>query len=162
MKPLRSRLARVLRLRRILEREALGTWGSSEAAASDGEAARDKAVGDVLGGLEATRELRASEHFNARDALADERSIDDLRQRLAFRRANATQLRTQSESDRESWSVTRADVESLERLEERERERHRLEFERQEQNELDERTGSRFKSASGRESDAPPSGSAKA
>lgn len=147
MKPFRNRLARVLRLRRILEREALGTWGSSEAAARDGEAAREQAVGDVLGGLEATRERRASEQFSARDALADERAIDELRQRLSFRRAQAMQLRAQSESDRESWSAARADVESLERLEQRERERHRSESEREEQIELDERAGSRFQSA---------------
>ena len=134
----------MLRLRRIAERQARGAWGTAEGDARTAAQGRDKAIGDVLAGLAESRDSRSRATLDPAEILAAENALDGLRQLLAIRRARAVALQVEAENARETWRAANADVEGLERLEERDRERHRSELEREEQRELDERAISRF------------------
>ncbi len=144
MKPFRFRLARVLRLRELLKDQARAQYGAAELAAQGGEAARDAALQEALAGLDALRARRSAGALDPQAVLVAEAAVDELRQRLAANRKRAVRLRAGAETACEVWNAARAGIQGLERLAERDRDRHRAEVEREQNRESDERALSKF------------------
>ena len=138
MRGLHFGLARVLRVRVIEEEMARGAWQQAERAAQQAE----QAVGATLGELAHAQERLAKAQGGARISPAEvvlcDGALESLRRVLAHQRRSAKARRAEAARLRLSWEAARTRMRGLERLEQRERARHRAELEAGELREIDE------------------------
>ena len=138
------RLGRVLRARSIAERAARAEWATAEIDA--GRAA--DVVERTRAGIDHARreliEIQESGGLTASDVLLFDRGVERMWETLRRGRARAAELRTVAEDRRAAWAERRHDERSLERLEERQREAHRTEVQRAENDENDEWASQQF------------------
>lgn len=131
MKTFKFRLAAVLRVRAHTESEA-----KNELAA----AARDRLEGERA--IDRIRIRRSEALAKAKQSLPDLRALDRLLDVLDILEEEAKSalsvLLQEEESARQRWLHARKELQSLERLRERDLEAYRLEYERRAQRELDE------------------------
>lgn len=158
MKRFSFRLARLLRVREVLEGEARATFGAAEAAAA---AAEREVARQAAALVQARRESAGLAGVGATDpdaVLRGELAETMRRARLAAERRTAGTLRLQADRLRDAWLERRVERESLSRMEDRSREVWREERRLLENAELDEVARRR----AGRESDSasvpPPRG----
>ena len=134
----RFRLARVLRVRRVTERTAKNEWAAAESDSKRASDATDDARERVRGAGRELAEIQAAGELLAGDVLAGDQALESLRGAVVRRRAEALRLGEVAEELRGVWSERRRDTRALERLEERQLERHRIELRRAEDAEIDE------------------------
>jgi flagellar biosynthesis chaperone FliJ len=129
------RLARVLRVRELVEAEARAAWAASELVA-------ERAAAEAASAAEALRAARsgmvAPGALAPRRRLIDERVVATLATTAALRRESALTRRSQADRLALFWRARERDRRALDGLRERARARWRLGLRRREAIELDE------------------------
>jgi flagellar export protein FliJ len=131
-------LQRLARVRKVQEDLARAAWQAAEAAARELARRVEAAEAGILEAVEDLRTLQSSPRLEAAQLIQAQQAVQLLsvrREALVGRQRDA-----QAEADRlrEPWQALRTELEGLRRLEEKARERHRLEAERIETNETDQ------------------------
>jgi len=139
MKRLRFRLERVLALRRLAERQALGEYALERARAEEAEQAAAAARAAAAAALEQL----AGQGDRPTARLVGERVTRALDGRAAKDARRATDMRVEAERCLRQWQSRRIEAEAITRLKQRAKARHRTDFEAAEERERDERTSSR-------------------
>ncbi|BBO24222.1 MAG: hypothetical protein AMXMBFR19_07150 [Chthonomonadaceae bacterium] len=131
MKKFRFRLAAVLRVRAHAETEAKNEFAA---------AARARLVGERA--VERIQTRRREALSQAKQSLSDLRALDQLLHALDLQEVEAKSalsiLLQEEEAAHQRWLHARKELQSLERLRERDLEAYRLEYDRRAQRELDE------------------------
>ncbi len=138
MKRFEFQLQRLARVRKVQEDLARAAWQAAEAAARELARRVEAAEAGILEAVEDLRTLQSSPRLEAAQLIQAQQAVQLLsvrREALVGRQRDA-----QAEADRlrEPWQALRTELEGLRRLEEKARERHRLEAERIETNETDQ------------------------
>lgn len=132
------RLARLLRVRDVLERQAREDWSTLEMEAradAARSAARRQGLRDAQQHVaDGQREGRPS----AAQVLLAQVALDDQARSLRLAREAEALSATRAERAREQWSERERDRRALEELQERARRRHRVQLAAQDQAEMDE------------------------
>ncbi|MBV6489712.1 MAG: flagellar export protein FliJ [Fimbriimonadaceae bacterium] len=131
MKKFRFRLAAVLRVRAHAETEAKNEFAAAARARLEGERA-----------VERIQTRRREALSQAKQSLSDLRALDQLLHALDLQEVEAKSalsiLLQEEEAAHQRWLHARKELQSLERLRERDLEAYRLEYDRRAQRELDE------------------------
>ncbi|HQU18918.1 MAG: flagellar export protein FliJ [Fimbriimonadaceae bacterium] len=131
MKKFRFRLAAVLRVRAHAETEAKNEFAAAAKATLEGERA-----------VERIQSRRREALSQAKQSLSDLRALDQLLHALDLQEVEAKSalsiLLQEEEAAHQRWLHARKELQSLERLRERDLEAYRLEYDRRAQRELDE------------------------
>lgn len=114
------KLDRLLRVREVSEELARAELGSAELAAQRAREGLDGARADLLRAERELIELRTRD--GALAALAAEKTLPALLQRIALRRQRVTSAEAAATAARNDWQARRTDVRALEKLEDRARE----------------------------------------
>ena len=132
------RLARLMRVRELAEREARGTWGVAEGQAREAELELERRVANMGSARNELAAARRQGRLNPGELLALEKTLGNhelgiqiTRERLRERRAKADELRR-------AWRDRQREHAALENLEERQREEHRMALDAHESAQLDE------------------------
>jgi len=131
-------LQRLARVRKVQEDLARAAWQAAEAVARELASRVEAAEAGILEAVEDLRILQSSPRLEAARLIQAQQAVQHLsarRETLVGRQRDA-----QAEADRlrEPWQALRTELEGLRRLEEKARERHRLEAERLETAETDQ------------------------
>lgn len=138
MKRFEFRLARLAKVRRIEEERARAAWQSAEAAARAAEQAVLEGEAEVQAAYQHLRTAQASSRLTPLQVISFNDAIAGLLRALDATRAEARRLADEAAAKREPWQAARAELEGLERLEDKARTKHRLERERLENMEMDQ------------------------
>ncbi len=137
------RLARLARVRSVLEETARSEWSQAEGTAREAETewstsadARARAQRDLASNL-------AGGSVDPRAVLQAQEAIDQLGALERTKREQAQTKRWQASRFQEAWQEREQDRQAIEKLEERDRQRHRATLEQVAQAELDEVASSR-------------------
>jgi flagellar export protein FliJ len=114
------KLDRLLRVREVSEELARAEFGSAELAAQRAREGLDGARADLLRAERELIELRTRD--GALAALAAEKTLPALLQRIAVRRQRLVGAEAAATAARNEWQARRTDVRALEKLEDRARE----------------------------------------
>jgi flagellar export protein FliJ len=139
------KLARLMRVRTIQEEVARGEWSMAEAEALQAEAAE----------LALREELQASRHelgvqvleggsLSTAAVLASHRALDAQLTGIDAAAASSRTCRQQADKLAQIWRKTEQDRRGLQELAEREKVRHRIQLEREEEAARDEASQGRF------------------
>lgn len=140
MKPFRFRLGRVLRVRQLLEEVARGELAGARADERRAEEGLQTATEGVLDALRSERAFRSTGPFAPEAALSLERQTERLRAALPLHRVRVDRAARAAATVEARWRDRRSDVEALERMRARARERWVRERFAREQSEADEAT----------------------
>ncbi len=140
MKRFRFRLARVLAVRRLAERQARATFLEARARSLAARAEAEAARAEHERGQAFLSASQSSPWLRAGEVIAQQAAIEALRASLRRRESQAHALEQAAEIAKEAWESARAAVRGLERPEERRGAAHRAELERAEGRALDELT----------------------
>lgn len=138
MRRFEFQLQRLARVRKVQEDLARAAWQAAEATARELARRVEAAEAGILEAVEDLRALQSSPRLEAAQLIQAQQAVQLLsvrREALVGRQRDA-----QAEADRlrEPWQALRTELEGLRRLEEKARERHRLEAERLETAETDQ------------------------
>ena len=138
MKRFQFRLARLSKVRALQEEIARAEWQAAEDIAIRAE----RRVNEIESLVDATnaslRGLQGSTELASDEVLVHQGLLERVLSTLAGARHQASELRAAAEVVREPWTAMRVDLEGLERLEGRARERHQMELTRTEIAEIDQ------------------------
>ena len=139
------KLARLLRVRTIQEEVARGEWSMAEAEALQAEAA-ELALREELQSSRHTlgTQVLEGESLSTAAVLASHRALDAQIAGIAVAAAAAQTSRQGADELAQVWRKTEQDRRGLEELSDREKVRHRLGVEREEEAVRDESSQSRF------------------
>ena len=143
MKRFQFRLARVQRAREISERLARSEWLTAESETIRAEQASNDLRANISRAQAELTELQRSNDFSPGALLSADRALDRSWNALIAKRRTAEEQRQTAEETRQSWADRERDRQALERLEERQKELHRIESVRLEDAETDEWVSSR-------------------
>lgn len=153
------RLARLLRVRSVLEGESRAAFGAAASVASSAEAEAHRLAVDLSAARREAAALTAPGSIEPRAVLCAEVAETSRRARLGAKRHEARTLRFQADQLRSSWLDRRVERESLSRLEERARQNWLAERAAIENAWVDETAGRRHhEKTSGRSEPGSPSG----
>ncbi|MFT5284026.1 MAG: flagellar export protein FliJ [Planctomycetota bacterium] len=143
MKRFQFRLARVQRAREISERLARSDWLTAESESIRAERASDDLRVNIANARAELTELQRSDDFSPGAVLSADRALERSWNALAAKRRVASERRSVAEDSRQTWTDRERDRQALERLEDRQKELHRIEMVRIEDAETDEWASSR-------------------
>ena len=138
MKRFKFRLARVQRAREIAERQARADWQLAESEAIAAEVASDELRASIEAARKELAGLQSFDNFSPGAVLAADRALERSFESLVAKRRIACEQRVVAEQFRQTWSDRERDRLALERLEERQVKKHRIEVTRAEDAEMDE------------------------
>jgi flagellar export protein FliJ len=118
------RFERLARVRSIAEQEARTLWSQAERAADDALAALRRAETVLEQGRADVRTALAAAPFEPRRVLLLQGTLAGLARAVVSARATWRTRRTAADAAAAAWRARRQELESLERLRERTRERH--------------------------------------
>jgi hypothetical protein len=137
-KPFRFRLARVMRVRGLLERAARADWGASAREAAEQAALASGASADLAAARAALAAAQAAGRADPSSVLAADVALDSMGRHVAHRRTEADLAGVRERDRREDWTDRRRDHEALKALRERRRSEHRIALRREEALQMDE------------------------
>ena len=138
MKRFQFKLQRLANVREVQEQQAREVWAAAERAAQLGE---DRVLGLRQQIEAATREqleLQSRKQIPTSEVLAGQQLVDGLHRSLQKAEEQARLLREQAEAARIPWRERRAELQGLQRLEERATTDFHIEQERENAHEMDQ------------------------
>lgn len=121
MKHFQFRLKRLMRVRELEEQASRERWASHERLAQEAQERMEAARKDKLQAFAQLREAQIQGKLNPAERITREGSLEQLVERIRTKTEQAQAARLGAEAQRTLWSSDRARVQSLERLEERDR-----------------------------------------
>lgn len=121
MKNFQFRLKRLMRVRELEEQASRERWAGHERLAQEAQARMEAARADKLRAFAHLREAQLQGNLNPAERISREGSLEQLVDRIRTKTEQAQAARLGAEAQRTLWSADRARVQSLERLEERDR-----------------------------------------
>lgn len=121
MKQFQFRLKRLMRVRELEEQTSRERWASHERVAQEAQARMEAARADKLQAFAQLREAQVQGQLNPAERITRESTLEQLVERIRTKTEHAQAARMGAEAQRTLWSADRARVQSLERMEERDR-----------------------------------------
>jgi flagellar export protein FliJ len=138
MSPKRTRLERVLRIRRLEEEVARDKFLSCEQVARQSEEVAEGISAEIGRAQAELSETRVQRRIPPEDLLMAQYTLESLDRNLAELRRRARDLRVEAEGMRDEWEKTRQEMRALERLDEQLQSAELEDERRQESREMDE------------------------
>jgi len=143
VKRFQFRLQRLARVRKVQEELARARFLGADREARAREESRDRLEAQVQQAYEHLRRTQTQPRVDPQAVLDASLSIDLMRHQERILGELARAARECAERERTPWQEVRAELEGLARLEDKDRDAHRLEVERRDAKELDEVAGER-------------------
>jgi flagellar export protein FliJ len=138
VRPFRFRLGRVLRVRALEEEIARGELLEARSRALEAETRLERARADLASARADLAREQSAGRLEPAGLLARDAALPGLLARLRLGLGRAREERARAEEVSQRWRLARGELQGLERLEQRARERHRRQLELDELRELDE------------------------
>ncbi len=138
MRGFEFRLRRLSNVREVQEQQAREVWAAAERAAQLGDE-RVQGVRELIAkASDEQRELQSRKQIPTSEVMVGQQLLDDLHHALQRAEEQARMLREQAEQMRVPWQERRAELQGLERLEERASDEFRVEQQREDAKQMDQ------------------------